>query len=543
MAADQRELVFRRGFGEEIVHARFGGDRGGGQAVVAGDHHGADAHAAQFGEALPDAALDDVLQLDHAEHARAFGHHQRRAAARAMASTRARTSVRHAAASAARHSSRSRRPRPCGYARVARHRRRSCACCAENGTNCTVVQLALRAGRICLGQHHDAAAFRRFVGQRRQLRRFRQLPVRSRPAPGWNAAAWRLPSVMVPVLSSSSTSTSPAASTARPEVAITLACIMRLMPAMPMADSSAPMVVGIRHTSSATSTVTGTARAARGLHAVKRERQQRHARPPGTRSSAPPAGWSARSRWASSARLAPSTIAIMRSRKASPGLRGDAHHDPVRQHPRAAGDRGAVAAGFADHRRRFAGDGALVHRGHAFDHFAVGGNGVAGLDQHDVALGSSSLGIGTPRVRIVPRFAAASWRTTRFLAAQRRGLRLAAALGQRLGEVGEQHGEPQPHRDGEVKPGGASPWPRERLRCPAASSGCCRRRRRTSPDCATARAAQALIEFGAAPASSSDGIEHGQRPGGIEVFMRGSAHCAWKSCKCSTTGPSASAGT
>ncbi len=70
-----------------------------------------------------------------------------------------------------------------------------------------------------------------------------------------NAAACRLPSVMVPVLSSSSTSTSPAASTARPEVAMTLACIMRLMPATPIADSSPPMVVGIRHTSSAMSAV------------------------------------------------------------------------------------------------------------------------------------------------------------------------------------------------------------------------------------------------------------------------------------------------
>ena len=34
--------------------------------------------------------------------------------------------------------------------------------------------------------------------------------------------------------------------------------IMRSMPAMPMADSRAPIVVGIRHTSKATSTVTVT---------------------------------------------------------------------------------------------------------------------------------------------------------------------------------------------------------------------------------------------------------------------------------------------
>jgi len=75
------------------------------------------------------------------------------------------------------------------------------------------------------------------------------------PGAGMKREARRLPSVIVPVLSSSSTSTSPAASTARPEVAITLAWIMRSMPAMPIAESRPPMVVGIRQTSSATSTV------------------------------------------------------------------------------------------------------------------------------------------------------------------------------------------------------------------------------------------------------------------------------------------------
>ena len=77
----------------------------------------------------------------------------------------------------------------------------------------------------------------------------------SRPAPGGTSVAWRLPSVIVPVLSSSSTSTSPAASTARPDVAITFAWIIRSMPAMPIAESRPPIVVGIRQTSSATSTV------------------------------------------------------------------------------------------------------------------------------------------------------------------------------------------------------------------------------------------------------------------------------------------------
>ena len=72
------------------------------------------------------------------------------------------------------------------------------------------------------------------------------------PRSGLNSVACRLPSVMVPVLSSSSVSTSPAASTARPDIASTLKRTSRSMPAMPMADSSAPMVVGIRVTNSAT---------------------------------------------------------------------------------------------------------------------------------------------------------------------------------------------------------------------------------------------------------------------------------------------------
>ena len=56
----------------------------------------------------------------------------------------------------------------------------------------------------------------------------------------------RLPSVIVPVLSSNRVCTSPAASTARPLMASTLRCTNRSIPAMPMADSSAPIVVGIK---------------------------------------------------------------------------------------------------------------------------------------------------------------------------------------------------------------------------------------------------------------------------------------------------------
>ena len=74
---------------------------------------------------------------------------------------------------------------------------------------------------------------------------------------GRNSAAWREPKVMVPVLSSSRVDTSPAASTARPDIASTLRCTRRSIPAMPMADNNPPMVVGIRQTSRATSTMIG----------------------------------------------------------------------------------------------------------------------------------------------------------------------------------------------------------------------------------------------------------------------------------------------
>ena len=145
---------------------------------------------------------------------------------------------------------------------------------AVNGTNfaCGCATSRPRRLNLLLREHRDAAPFGRLVGQRSELCGVGEaLGLRS-PGAGRNAVAMRLPSVIVPVLSSSSTSTSPAASTARPLVAITLRRIRRSMPLMPMALRSPPIVVGIRHTSSATST--GTENTVAGVDA---ERLQRHA--------------------------------------------------------------------------------------------------------------------------------------------------------------------------------------------------------------------------------------------------------------------------
>jgi hypothetical protein len=77
-----------------------------------------------------------------------------------------------------------------------------------------------------------------------------------------------------------------------------------------------------------------------------------------------------------------------------------------------------------------------------------------GLDQHD-GLPRAARTLGTCwRARLIdaPRRAAQAGDVLTRLA-QRVGLRLAAALGHGLGEVGEEHGEPQPERDGRMKPG------------------------------------------------------------------------------------------
>src|ERR1700761_2695503 len=67
---------------------------------------------------------------------------------------------------------------------------------------------------------------------------------------GQNWVALRLPIVIVPVLSNSNTSMSPAVSTALPDLVITLARNALSIPAIPMADNRPPIVVGIRQTNS-----------------------------------------------------------------------------------------------------------------------------------------------------------------------------------------------------------------------------------------------------------------------------------------------------
>ena len=151
------------------------------------------------------------------------------------------------------------------------------------------------------------------------------------------------------------------------------------MPAMPIADSSAPIVVGISDTSSAISVAIETS-----VSGELRERPQRHDHHQEDQRQAreqDPERDLVR-------RLAPLGALDQRDHaveEALARLLGDLDDDAVRQHARAARDGAAVAAGLADHGRGLAGHGGLVDRGDALDHRAVAGDELAGLDHHHVA--------------------------------------------------------------------------------------------------------------------------------------------------------------
>jgi hypothetical protein len=126
--------------------------------------------------------------------------------------------------------------------------------------------------------------------------------------------------------------------------------------------------------------------------------------------------------------------------------------DPVRQHARASGDRAAIASRLAHDRRRLAGDRALVDRRDPLEDLAVGRDHLPGGDPDHVPLAE----LGRPDLlaaarlragregRLAPRATDAPRGGGGPHLPQRVGLRLAAPLGHRLGEIGEEHREPQP---------------------------------------------------------------------------------------------------
>src|SRR5271167_3962741 len=139
-------------------------------------------------------------------------------------------------------------------------------------------------------------------------------------------------------------------------------------------------------------------------------------------------------------RTAPSTSAIMRSRKVEPCaavIRTLSQSDVTRVPP--------VAAALADNRSRFTGNRRFIDRGDTLDHFAIAGDKIPRLDEHKLSRLESGCIDELEIVRV------GCLQALRLglgpSPAQRIGLSLAAPLCDGLGEISEEHGKPQPDRD------------------------------------------------------------------------------------------------
>ena len=128
--------------------------------------------------------------------------------------------------------------------------------------------------------------------------------------------------------------------------------------------------------------------------------------------------------------------------------RGDLHLDPIGNDLRAARHRRTVAAGFANDGRGFARDRGFVDGRHALDHVAVAGHEIARFHEHDIAGLQLMRRHGAPvRAAFFEQFGGRFG----FGFAQGCGLRLAAPFGDGFREIREQHREPEPQIDLERK--------------------------------------------------------------------------------------------
>ena len=179
-----------------------------------------------------------------------------------------------------------------------------------------------------------------------------------------------------------------------------------------MAESNAPIVVGIRHTSSATSTMIVCARAA-----VVGERLQRHHR---DQEDQRESGEQDVERDLVRRLLALGALdeADHPVEEGLARLGGDLDRDLVGEHARSAGHGRAVAARLPDDRRRLAGDRRLVDAGDAVDDGAVARDDLARDDDHHVThreVGARDVVDACRRRK--RRWATVSWRAARSVSA------------------------------------------------------------------------------------------------------------------------------
>src|SRR5579872_7476017 len=172
LAANQVHLVLGGGLGQKFIHARLARDRGGGQRIIPGNHDGPDAHGAQLREAITNAAFNDVFELDYAQRAPAFlGYHQgRSAAARNLFDFRVEFPGQEGAVRGQVFGDGVSRSLT-NFEAIQVHARHAGLRGKRDKLHVVLSQFASPQPVFFFSQHHNGAAFRCLVGQRRKLRR------------------------------------------------------------------------------------------------------------------------------------------------------------------------------------------------------------------------------------------------------------------------------------------------------------------------------------------------------------------------------------
>ncbi len=262
---------------------------------------------------------------------------------------------------------------------------------------------------------------------------------------------------------------------------MTFARTMRSMPAMPIADSSPPIVVGIRHTSSATSTTIDTVAPAPAAVTANAENGASVAVASRNTSVSIASRIDSAISFGVRPRFAPSTIAIIRSRNESPGLlvtRTTSQSESTRVPPvtevksppasRSTGaDSPVTALSSTDATPSTASPSAGIVSLRLDQHQIVDAQRARRRPCHSRPRGPAHVSLRGPGAASSARRPTAPCRVAR-----RRSAKFANST------VSHSHAA-----IASTKPGWPASSPIRRRSDPTLSSACCRRRRRTSPDC------------------------------------------------------------
>ena len=439
-AFDEGHLVFGLCFGEKIVDTGLTRNSSGSQRIVAGDHHGANAHSTEMIEAFAHAAFDDVRKCDHTEDAAILRDEKRRA-------TRAGDFL--------------------GYSLdFVRNDLAALVNVACNGLLCALANFAavdidtghaslrregmeyrVMSGKITaaelvafLGEDDDGAAFRGFVGERRKLCgvcEMRFINARRGEKVSRGAITQRDGASFVE------------------EKNVDVACGFD-GPAGHGENVAAEQAVHAGDADGGQQTTDG------GGNQTNKERREHEnilwsGRIDGERLKRDD-GEKEKNGETREKNVEGNFVGSFLTLCAfdetdhtvEEGLARicrDADFDFVGKNASAAGNGRAISAGFANNRSGFAGDGGFIDGSDAFDDFAVAGNHFAGGHQNEIACFQLRAG----DFFFTAGCGEAASESFGASLAERFRLRFAAAFGHGFGEIGEKNGKPEPERDLEAK--------------------------------------------------------------------------------------------